>query len=82
MKIKIGGTFGEPEQIIDALSIDFISDDDGRPLFHIYPGKDGVSIEVSAGVAFKHCGKVYDNRFSVHPNASNSVTLRAVEYKP
>jgi hypothetical protein len=50
-------------------------------MFYVYGGKDGVSIEINAGGTFKAGGVVYDSRFAIHPNASNSVTLRPLVYK-
>ena len=81
MKIKISG-FGQPEQILDVAFFEVLSpDDDTRAMFYVHMGKDGVSLDVSAGSPFKAAGKLYDSRFAVHPNASNSVTLRHVEYR-
>lgn len=81
MKIKISG-FGQPEQILDVTHLEVLSaEDDTRAMFYVYGGKDGISLEVQAGGTFKAAGKIYDNRFAMHPNAANSVTLRPVEYR-
>ncbi len=81
MKIKISG-FGQQEQILDVPHFEVLSDEDeARAMFYVHAGKDGISLEVQAGGTFKAAGKIYDNRFAVHPNAANSVTLRPVEYK-
>lgn len=81
LRIKIGG-FGEPVQVLEVTHFEVLSEgDDTRAMFYVYPGKDGVSLEVSAGGTFKAGGKVYDSRFAIHPIAGNAVTLRPVEYR-
>jgi hypothetical protein len=81
MKIRIGG-FGRPEQMLDVTRLEFVTDDGEQSVFFVHIGKDGLSLEISAGGTFKNDGQIYDNRFAIHPNAANMVTLRPIKYEP
>ena len=80
MKVQIGG-FGEPTQTLDVPRLMFVVGDDSRTMFEVWLGKDGVSLEISGCGVCKVNGVLYDSRFSVHPDAANKVTIRAVEYR-
>lgn len=79
MKLSIDGSFGEPAQELDTDRIKFIAED-GRQMFEVVIGKDGVSFEVRGTSTCKVNGELYCERLSVEPNSSNAITIRAKKY--
>lgn len=67
-------------QPIDHGSVRFVTDD-GVAVFEASIGADGASIKVRALDSFKVAGVLYEGRLTVEPNVSNSITIRAREWR-
>lgn len=81
MKIQICDRFGVAKHVVEGDRVSFVTDDGDRIVFDLYVGRDGRSLELTGGGNYKIDGKIYTSALQLHPNASNSVTVRTVEWK-
>lgn len=80
MKIEIGGFPGkEEEQVLTTDRVRFVAED-GRDMFEVKIGDDGISIEVRGINSTRVEGVLYREQFNIQPNSSNCVTIRAKKY--
>lgn len=79
MKIAIGGSFGEEYQDLTTDRVRFVAPD-GRDMFEVKIGDDGISIEVRGITSTRIDGVLYREQFNIEPHCSNCVTIRAKKY--
>lgn len=83
MRIRIGGSFGQPEVIQDVPSLDILAEDGTTVMFTLSLLKGSAGVECLSGGTFKQHGVVYESgRMSVTPVAANVVNINRTPYVP
>lgn len=79
--MKIFGSIGAKDDDfeVSARSVNFV-DDNGRVMFSVKPGSDGLSIEIRGVDTVIVGGVAYGNRLAVCPESSNALTVSARPY--
>ncbi len=79
MKIQTGMKLMNDVEPVAGKCVDFVTDDD-RIAFSVRIGKDGRSLEISAGDNYKVNGVLYSTSILVAPNVTNSITVSTKPY--